>query len=66
MSYELEVIFINNNNSYIVKARINPVLFKALKQILKNKKMTQQDLINSLVKEFVLENLNLYNNNSDN
>lgn len=66
MSYNLEVIFINNNNSNIVKAKIDSVLFIALKQILKKKKMTQQDLIVSLIKEFVLENLGLYSNNSNN
>lgn len=68
MSYNLEVIFINNNNNNynIVKAKIDSVLFIALKQILKKKKMTQQDLIVSLVKEFVLENLSLYSNNSNN
>ena len=60
------MIFINNNNSNIVKAKIDSVLFIALKQILKKKKMTQQDLIVSLVKEFVLENLGLYSNNSNN
>ena len=60
------MIFINNNNSNIVKAKIDSVLFMALKQILKKKKMTQQDLIVSLIKEFVLENLNLYSNNSNN
>lgn len=65
MSYNLEVIFINNNCN-IVKAKIDSVLFMALKQILKKKKMTQQDLIVSLIKEFVLENLNLYSNNSNN
>ena len=60
------MIFINNNNSNIVKAKIDSVLFIALKQILKKKKMTQQDLIVSLIKEFVLENLGLYSNNSNN
>ncbi len=62
------MIFINNNNNNynIVKAKIDSVLFIALKQILKKKKMTQQDLIVSLVKEFVLENLSLYSNNSNN
>ena len=59
------MIFINNNYN-IVKAKIDSVLFIALKQILKKKKMTQQDLIVSLIKEFVLENLSLYSNNSNN
>lgn len=34
-------------------------LFEVLKQILTKKKMTQQDLIENAVKDFVLKNLNL-------
>ncbi len=54
----LEVIIINNE-SCILKGRIDFTLFEVLKQILNKKKMTQQDLIESFVKEFVLQNLNL-------
>lgn len=55
----MEVIFINNNDSGIIKGRIDSTLFDVLKQILNKKKMTQQDLVEEFVKEFVLKNLNL-------
>ena len=55
----MEVIFINNNESCVLKGRVDSTLFEVLKQILNKKKMTQQDLIESAVKDFVLKNLNL-------
>lgn len=55
----LEVIFINNNESYIIKGRVDATLFDVLKQLLNKKQMTQQDLIEGFVKEFVLQNLSL-------
>lgn len=54
----MEVIFINTDNC-IIKGRIDSTLGEVLKEILNKKKMTQQDLIDMLVKDFVLENLNL-------
>lgn len=51
-------ININNDNS-IIKARIDSTLIEALKEILNKKNMTQQDLIDTLIKNFVLDNLNL-------
>ena len=67
----MEVIFINNNESFedlkqsnnnescVLKGRVDSTLFEVLKQILNKKKMTQQDLIESAVKDFVLKNLSL-------
>lgn len=54
----MEVVIINNDNS-IIKGRIDQTLTEALKVILNQKGMTQQDLIDLKVKEFVLENLHL-------
>lgn len=54
----MEVIFINNE-SCVLKGRVDSTLFEVLKQILNKKKMTQQDLIESAVKDFVLKNLSL-------
>lgn len=61
----LEVIVINNNESCIIKGRVDATLFEVLKQILNKKQMTQQDLIESVVKEYVLQNLNLIISTSD-
>ena len=55
----MEVITINSNDSCIIKGRVDSTLFEVLKQILNKKKMTQQDLIENVVKDFVLQNLNL-------
>lgn len=55
----MEVIFINSNESCVLKGRVDSTLFEVLKQILTKKKMTQQDLIEDAVKDFVLKNLNL-------
>lgn len=49
----------NNNESATIKGRIDSTLFEVLKQILNKKKMTQQDLIDNLIKDFVLQNLYL-------
>lgn len=48
-----------NNDNGIIKGKIDNKLFNAFKLILDNLNMTQQDFIESKVKEFVLENLNL-------
>lgn len=61
----MEVIFINNNDSCIIKAKISTTLSDVLKQILSKKKMTQQDLLETAIKDFVLNNLNLVLQNSD-
>lgn len=53
----MEVILINNDS--IVKGRVDSTLAEVLKQILAKKKMSQQDLIDMLIKDFVLNNLNL-------
>lgn len=55
----MEVIIINSNESCVLKGRVDSTLFEVLKQILTKKKMTQQDLIEGAVKDFVLKNLNL-------
>lgn len=52
-------MIIINNDSYIIKGRIDADIYEALKTILNIKAMTQQDLIDLKVKEFVLQNLNL-------
>lgn len=54
----MEVVIINND-SYIIKGRIDSDIYEALKTILSIKGMTQQDLIDLKIKEFVLQNLNL-------
>ncbi len=53
----MEVIIINND--IIIKGRIDPTLGEAFKIILDKKKMTQQDFIDLVVKDFVISNLNL-------
>lgn len=55
----MEVVTINNNDSCIIKGRIDSTLFEVLKEILNKKKMTQQDLIENIVKDFILQNLSL-------
>lgn len=48
-----------NNDSGIIKARIDANLYEVLKLLLNKLNMTQQDLIESKVKEFVIENIQL-------
>jgi len=52
-------VVIINNNDCIIKGRIDSTLADVLKQILAKKNMSQQDLIDMFVKDFVLKNLNL-------
>lgn len=59
----MEVISINNDS--IIKGRIDSSLAEVLKQILTKKNMTQQDLIDMVVKDFVLENLSLIISNNE-
>lgn len=58
LSINLEAIIINNEN-YIIKARVDYNINCALKEILEVKKISQQDLVESLVKNYVLENINI-------
>ena len=48
-----------NNDSGIIKARIDANLYEVLKLLLNKLNMTQQELIESKVKEFVIENIQL-------
>ena len=48
-----------NNDSGTIKARIDANLYEVLKLLLNKLNMTQQDLIESKVKEFVIENIQL-------
>lgn len=48
-----------NNDSGIIKARIDSNLYEVLKLLLNKLNMTQQDLIETKVKEFVIENIKL-------
>lgn len=61
MVHYLEVICINNDS--IIKGRVDITLAEVLRQILNKKNMTQQDLIDIFVRDFVLQNLNLIINN---
>lgn len=49
----------NINNDCVIKGKIDTTLGEVLKEILSKKKMTQQELIDLLVKDFVLQNLSL-------
>ena len=48
----------NSNDVMFIKFRIDAKLSEALKKILDKKKLTQQDLMEMKVKEYVLDNLN--------
>lgn len=48
-----------NNESGIIKARIDSKLYDVLKMILNKLNMTQQDFIETKIKEFVIDNINL-------
>ncbi len=50
---------INNNGCTFIKFRIDDNLNNAFKNILEKEKITQQELLEKLVKEYVLKNLNL-------
>lgn len=53
----LEVIIINNSFVFL-KARIDTKINNALKLILEKKKVSQQDFLERIIKEYVIENLN--------
>ena len=48
-----------NNDSGTIKGRIDNKLYEVFKMILSKLNMTQQDFIDSKVKEFVIDNINL-------
>lgn len=48
-----------NNDLGIIKGRIDNKLYEVLKTILNQLNMTQQDFIESKVKDFIIENINL-------
>ena len=48
-----------NNDSIIVKGKIDITINESFKKILKTLNMTQQDFIDKVVKDFVLQNLHL-------
>lgn len=48
-----------NNESGIIKARIDNKLYEVLKMILSKMNMTQQELIETKIKDFIIENINL-------
>ena len=50
---------IDSNNSVIVKGKLDPKLDDAFKKILEKLKLTQQEFIETKVKEFVLDNIHL-------
>ena len=55
-----------NNESGIVKAKIDSKLYDVLKIILTKRNMTQQEVIESSIKNFGIENINLVvDNKSD-
>lgn len=51
-------LFINNENCF-VKGKVDSTLAEALKRILAKKKMSQQDFVEMIVKDYVLQNLNI-------
>lgn len=48
-----------NNDSGTIKGRIDNKLYEVFKMILSKLNMTQQDFIDSKVKEFVIDNISL-------
>lgn len=48
-----------NNESGIIKARLDAKLYNVLRIILINLNMTQQEFLEARVKEFVIDNINL-------
>ncbi len=48
-----------NNDSGTIKGRIDNKLYEVFKMILNKLNMTQQDFIDSKVKEFVIDNISL-------
>ena len=51
--------FINNNDSINIRCRIDNNLSLALKRIMEEQKISQQEIIERLVKEYVLSNITI-------
>ncbi len=49
----------NNNDNCAIRGRVDANVFSALKIILAKQNLTQQDLIERLINEYVLKNLHL-------
>ncbi len=62
----MEVIKIKDNKKCVVKGYVGEELFDPLKKLLKKKKMTQQDLIDKCVRDFIIDNITLLNEKQDN
>ena len=62
----MEVIKIKDNKKCVVKGYVGEELFDPLKRLLKKKKMTQQDLIDKCVRDFIIDNITLLNEKQDN
>ena len=52
-------MIIIEKDKYIVKARINPEIYKMLKDILNHKGETIQNVLDYKIREFILENIDL-------
>lgn len=53
----MEVKVINNNDYEIIKGRIDSKLNNAFKKVLSKLNMTQQEFVETKVKEFILEHI---------
>lgn len=62
----MKVIKIKDNKKCVVKGYVGEELFDPLKRLLKKKKMTQQDLIDKCVRDFIIDNITLLNEKQDN
>ena len=62
----MEVIKIKDNKKCVVKGYVGEELFDPLKRLLKKKKMTQQDLIDKCIRDFIIDNITLLNEKQDN
>lgn len=66
MYTNLEVIKnMNNNDTAIIKGKIDSNLNEAFKRILTKLNMTQQDFVERQVTEFVIKNMNIILNKDD-
>lgn len=66
MYTNLEVIKnMNNNDTAIIKGKIDSNLNEAFKRILAKLNMTQQDFVERQVTEFVIKNMNIILNKDD-
>lgn len=56
--------YINNNESIIIKCKIDSKYHNVLKKILELNKMTQQEFFEKKIKEYILSNIELLFENS--